>query len=229
MGVHDGHRERLRSQFLEHGLESMNDLNALELLLFFAIPRRDTNELAHALMDRFGSLDRVFDASYEELCDIPGIGVQAASLILLVPQMYKKMRMASASNITKLDSIKAAGNFLIPRFINEGNEMAILVCLDSQKRVICTEVLGRGAVGAVNVNVRRAVELALRHKASYVILSHNHPDGQLLSSAADDYLTKRLVEALRSINVTLLDHIIVCGEKFYSYERAGVMKSYQLF
>lgn len=229
MGVHDGHRERLRQQFLEHGLESMNDLNALELLLFYAIPRRDTNELAHALLDQFGTIDRVFDATEQELCAVPGIGPQAASLILLVPQMYKKSKVSAASRTQILDTPKAAAEYLIPRFYNEGNEMALLVCLDSKKRVICTEILGKGAVGCVEVNVRRAMELVLRHKATYAILSHNHPDGQLKSSPADDHLTKRLDAAFRNINVTLVDHIIVAGDKYFSYERAGVMNTYHLF
>lgn len=229
MGVHEGHRERLRKQFLEHGLESMNDLNALELLLFYAIPRRDTNELAHALLDQFGTIERVFDATEQELCAVPGIGPQAASLILLVPQMYKKIKVSEASRTVKLDTPKAAAAYLIPRYYNEGNEMALLVCLDSQKRVICTEVLGKGVVGAVDVNVRRAVELVLRHKATFAILSHNHPDGQLKPSPADDHLTNRLDKAFQNINVTLIDHIIVSGDRYFSYEKAGVLSTCRLF
>ena len=90
MGVHDGHRERLRARFAEHGLESFNELNALELLLCYAIPRRDTNELAHRLLDAFGSLSGVFQASMQELTSIPGIGENAAALILMVPQIVEK-------------------------------------------------------------------------------------------------------------------------------------------
>ena len=93
MGVHDGHRERLRKSYLEHGLQSMNDINALELLLFYAIPRRDTNELAHRLLERFGSLDGVFSAPFEDLCEVDGIGETAASLITLTPEIIKKSRM----------------------------------------------------------------------------------------------------------------------------------------
>lgn len=94
MGVHDGHRERLRWRFIEHGLKNFNELNSLELLLFFAIPRRDTNELAHTLLARFGTLAGVFDASYEELTSVPGVGENAAALIMLVPQILKKSYVA---------------------------------------------------------------------------------------------------------------------------------------
>ena len=94
MGVHDGHRERLKSRFLEHGIDSFNDLNALELLLFYAIPRRDTNVIAHALLDRFGGLSGVFEASVPELTDVPGVGENAALLLKLVPQMMKKYELS---------------------------------------------------------------------------------------------------------------------------------------
>lgn len=102
MGVHDGHRERLRARFAEHGLESFNELNALELLLCYAIPRRDTNELAHRLLDAFGSLSGVFQASMQELTSIPGIGENAAALILMVPQIVKKAHVSKAQKGTRV-------------------------------------------------------------------------------------------------------------------------------
>ena len=104
MGVHDGHRERLRKSFLEHGLQGMHDINALELLLFYAIPRRDTNEIAHHLLERFGTLDGVFSASSEELCEVDGIGENAAALIALIPEIMKKSRLSKAKEIKQIRS-----------------------------------------------------------------------------------------------------------------------------
>ena len=96
MGIHDGHREKKRQQFLQHGLDSFAEHEVLELLLFYAIPRKDTNPIAHALMDRFGSLDAVLSAPVEELCRVKGVGESAAALLKLIPQVYRRSRMAAA-------------------------------------------------------------------------------------------------------------------------------------
>ena len=119
MGVHDGHRERLKSRFLEHGIDSFNDLNALELLLFYAIPRRDTNVIAHALLDRFGGLSGVFEASVPELTDVPGVGENAALLLKLVPQMMKKYELSKVGDMRTFRSSSQVAKFLIPRFLAE--------------------------------------------------------------------------------------------------------------
>ena len=111
MGVHDGHRERLRKSYLEHGLMSMNDINALELLLFYAIPRRDTNEIAHHLLERFGSLDAVFSAPVEELREVDGIGESAAALITLIPDIMKKSRLSKSREIRQIRSSEDAGAY----------------------------------------------------------------------------------------------------------------------
>ena len=137
MGVHDGHRERLRARFAEHGLESFNELNALELLLCYAIPRRDTNELAHRLLDAFGSLSGVFQASMQELTSIPGIGENAAALILMVPQIVKKAHVSKAKETKIIRNSTDAGNYLLPYFLDEQDEIVMMLCLDNKRAVIC--------------------------------------------------------------------------------------------
>ena len=136
MGVHDGHRDRLKNRFIEHGIDSFNDLNALELLLFYAIPRRDTNVLAHDLLDKFGSLSGVFDAGLRELTEVPGIGENAALLIKLVPQMVKKCRISRVNDIRIFRSSADLGRFLVPHFMDERDELVLLLCLDSRKALI---------------------------------------------------------------------------------------------
>ena len=124
--AHDGHRERMKESFLAYGLEPMNDVNALELLLFYAIPRRDTNELAHALLDQFGSLEDVFHASLEELTAVPGIGEHAAALLLLVPQIMKKSAVSKTREIVQIRSSADAAAYLMPRFMNEQDEVLLM-------------------------------------------------------------------------------------------------------
>lgn len=223
MSVHDGHRERMKSSFKKNGLDSMNDVNALELLLFYAIPRRDTNVIAHALLDHFGSLSRVFSASIQELCAVEGVGENTAVLISMIPQLVRKSMVSDAEKITVIKNSKDAGKYLVPRFAFEQDEVALLVCLDSQKRVIGCFELGRGVVNKGSVDVRKVVELALRYKASSVILSHNHPDSFALPSLADTAMTEQIYRSLRLVGITLADHIIVSGKDYVSYLDSGML------
>lgn len=222
MGVHDGHRDRLKSRFAEHGLESFNDINALELLLFYAIPRKDTNVMAHDLVDRFGSLSGVFDASLRELTEVPGIGENTALLIKLVPQMMKKCQLSKVNDIRVFRSSNDLGRFLVPRFMDERDELALLLCLDSRKSLICCRVLNRGVVNAVDITVRRLVELALKNKAASLVLAHNHPDGIALPSREDEAFTRKAGEALRLMGMELVDHIIVAGDRYFSMQDSGL-------
>lgn len=223
MGVHDGHRERLRARFAEHGLESFNELNALELLLCYAIPRRDTNELAHRLLDAFGSLSGVFQASMQELTSIPGIGENAAMLILMVPQIVKKAHVSKAKE-TKIIRISTdAGNYLLPYFLDEQDEIVMMLCLDNKRAVICCREMGRGVVNCVDANIRRMVETALKVKTTTVIIAHNHPNGVALPSREDDNFTRTLYRSLGLLGITLEDHIIVANDEFVSLADSGVM------
>ncbi len=226
MGVHDGHRDRLKSRFIEHGLDSFNELNALELLLFYAIPRKDTNVMAHDLIDRFGSLAGVFDASMRELTQVPGIGENAALLIKLVPQMMKKCQLSRVNDIRIFRSSKELGRFLVPRFMDERDEVALLLCLDSRKSLICCELLNRGVVNAVDITVRRLVELALKNKAASLVLAHNHPEGIVLPSREDEAFTRKAREALRLMGMELLDHIIVAGDRYFSMRDSGLFMKF---
>lgn len=222
MGVHDGHRERMKSNFRKNGLDSMNDVNALELLLFYAIPRRDTNVIAHALLDHFGSLSRVFNASIQELCTVEGVGENTAILISMLHPLARKSMVSDADKTTVIKSSKEAGMYLVPRFAFEQDEIALLVCLDSQRRVIQCCELGRGVVNKVSIDIRKVVELALRYKATYVILSHNHPDSMPRPSVSDTAMTDQLYKSLRLVGITLSDHIIVSGTEYTSLLDSGV-------
>ena len=226
MGVHDGHRERLKSRFLEHGIDSFNDLNALELLLFYAIPRRDTNVIAHALLDRFGGLSGVFEASVPELTDVPGVGENAALLLKLVPQMMKKYELSKVGDMRTFRSSSQVAKFLIPRFLAEREELVLALCLDSRNNMLCCEVLNRGVVNAVDISTRRLVETALKYKASAVVLAHNHPDGVAMPSREDEVFTENAMEALRLMGIRMMDHIIVAGKNYFSMRESGFYRGF---
>ena len=221
---HDGHRARLKQRFLEHGLDNFNDLNVLELLLFYAIPRQDTNEIAHRLLDRFGSLASVMEANYEELVDVPGIGENAATLLKLISQIDRRYLMSKTEVRPQIRSSSQAGEILIPRYRFAREEIVYLLCLDSRNLLISCEELGRGTLGEANVSVRSIVEVALKRNAAAVILSHNHVDGFAIPSQADRYATKRIFDALKLVGITLADHIVVAGDDFVSFADSGLLE-----
>ena len=223
MGIHDGHREKMRQRFLKGGLEPFADHEALELLLYYAIPRRDTNPIAHALMERYGSLRAVLSAPVEDLQKVEGIGESAAILLKLVPQLYSKARLAEAAQETVLNSADRAGAYLLERFADEKNEVIYLLCLDRKGRLIACKRLGEGGVTNAELSVRKVVENAILTSASAVILAHNHPSGIALPSKEDVELTLRLREALEIMDLTLLDHIIVADDDFVSLRDSGYL------
>ncbi|MGI5977798.1 MAG: JAB domain-containing protein [Candidatus Limivicinus sp.] len=223
MGIHDGHRERLRQRFTEHGLENFNEVNALELLLFYAIPRRDTNEIAHALLDRFGSLSAVFEAGVQELRDVPGVGESTAVLISLIPQIMRKALILKESGRGAILSSTDAGDYLVPRFMYMTEEHILLLCLNSKKQINACIDVGSGVVNASETSTRKIVETALKYRASSVILAHNHPDGFAIPSREDDMVTKQVCSSLELVGIQLIDHIIVSGEDYVSYADSGLI------
>lgn len=223
VSIHEGHRERLKERYTDYGLDNFNDLNVLELLLFYAIPRRDTNELAHALLDHFGSLDAVFDASLHELMQVPGVGRSAATLIRLVPDISRRYAISRVRDVTEFHNSRSTGRYLIPRMGREQSERALMLCLNPQKQLIACVELGKGVVDSVSLNVRLLVETALKYRASSVILAHNHPSGNPTPSRDDELLTRRVRDALQLVDIPLDDHVIIAGEQYFSFTDSGLL------
>ena len=222
MGLHDGHRQRLIQRFLEEDLDNFESHNVLELLLFYAIPRKDTNELAHVLIDTFGSLKGVFDAPYEELVKVNGIGPNAAALLKLVPSLTRTYYSSDARGMI-LDTSEKSGEYFLPYYIGQTEEVVRLACLDAGGKVISNQILHRGSANAAEVNMRKIVNIALRNNAMGVILAHNHPGGLPLPSEEDVATTKSIREALMPMGILLMDHIIVAGQDYVSMARSGII------
>lgn len=222
MGLHDGHRQRLIQRFLEEDLDNFEPHNVLELLLFYAIPRKDTNELAHVLIDTFGSLKGVFDAPYEELIKVTGIGPNTAALLKLVPSLTRTYYSSDARSVI-LDTSEKSGEYFLPYYIGQTEEVVRLACLDAGGKVISNQILHRGSANAAEVNIRKIVNIALRNNAMGVILAHNHPGGLPLPSEEDVATTKSIREALMPMGILLMDHIIVAGQDYVSMARSGII------
>lgn len=221
MGIHNGHRERMRRRFLEGGLSGFADHEILELLLFYAIPQGDVNPLAHALMDRFGSLSGVLSAPIELLTQVKGVGERTAVLLHLVPLAAQKARLAEMKKELILNTRENVGAYLLELFSRERNEAVYEICLDAKGKLLVCRRLGEGSSSAVNLDIRKIVEIAILYSASSVILAHNHPSGIALPSQDDQTATDQAAAALRAIDVRLEDHIIVADHDFVSFSESG--------
>jgi len=214
----------MRRRFLKGGLESFADHEALELLLYYAIPRRDTNPVAHALMERYGSLSAVLAAPVEDLKQVAGIGESAAILLKLPLQICGKAKMADVEQETVLSSVERVGAYLLDRFAGESNEVIYQLCLDRKGKLLACKRIGEGGVSDAEMNLRRMVENAVLTKASGVILAHNHPSGIALPSAEDIAATQKAKAAMDVIGVVLADHIIVADGDFVSLAQSGYLE-----
>ncbi len=213
-----GHRERMRKRYQQSSLDSFADHEILEMLLYYCLPRRDTNGLAHQILDAFdGKFHSVLDASCEELTQIPGVSENTAVLLSMLPQVFRRYRESmDIGDRKRLNSAKAAGNYFIPKYIGRIRETVMLVCVDGKCRVINSQILIEGTVDTAPISVRRIAEIALRYNAFGVLLAHNHPGGQALPSREDIFLTQEIAKGLAVLGIRLVDHIIIAGEDYTS-------------
>ncbi len=221
MGIHDGHRERMWERYFQEGLDSFSDVQVLEMLLFFAFSQGDTNLLAHKLLNHFGSLTQVLEASYEDLQKVKGIGKRSAKLIHFANSFGRYHMVNQAMQEKLLTSIEKCGEFLIPFFHGRRNEMVYALCLDAKCKLLCCRQVGEGSVNSAGVSPRKVVEVALSVNATTVVLAHNHPSGVAVPSAEDVQTTYRMANALHATEIILADHIIVADGDFTSMVQSG--------
>ena len=222
MSIHSGHRQRLKEQYLNNGLDGFTDYQVLELLLFFAIPRIDTSPIAHALMDRFETLDRVMEAPASELMQVPGVGHNAVTLLKLINDAGRYYQVRRSENVKILNNVNECGQYMMPYFHGRPNETVFLLCLDAKCKVIACEKVGEGSVNSASVPIRRIVELALANHATSVVLAHNHPSGIAVPSSEDVVSTRRTAAALAAVDIILVDHIIVADDDFVTLGQSGM-------
>ena len=223
---HSGHRDRLRERYLSEGLPPHN---VLELLLFYSVPRRDTNVLAHRLIEQFGSLVGVLNAAPEQLAQVEGIGMNAAVHLHLVADIarryYAEAITPLPNDAQREDLMRNYGKKLVAACYGLPEETLYLVCLDNNLREISTDRISTGAPNAVQLPGRKIAEVALRHHAPSILLAHNHPRGLAIPSREDIAATLSLRDALRAISVDLIDHFIIAGSDYVSMAQSGFFSS----
>lgn len=216
--VHKGHRERLRNQFIaKKTLDSMPPHNVLELLLFYSIPRADTNELAHRLIDKFGSLRGVFDAQIDSLLTVDGVGERTAVLIKLVSEASRAYLEECASDIKQINSTLDAVKCIKPKFTSLKNEALVILCLNNAGRVLNCAVVCEGNISSAELDMRKIMSAIIDSGATAAVIAHNHPGGVCAPSKADRKLTCSLARLFSSIHARLLDHIIIADDSYFSF------------
>ena len=214
--MHEDHRKRTRERFLSAGLESFPLHNVLELLLFYAIPRQDTNEIAHRLVDRFGSLTGVLEAPFEELCKVKGIGENTATLITFTAQLAKRYLAGQGQEKKCFESSEELHRYVVSLFIGMKTEATFMLCLDNAGQLLHSCQVSLGTKYAVNLDDRTLLETAFRFNATKVILAHNHPNGLASPSLDDVRRTESAAALFGGVQIHLLDHLIVAGPECFS-------------
>ena len=221
MSIHKDHRQRLRDRFLKEGLDNFDEVHVLELLLFYCIPRVDTNPIAHSLLRHFGSLTNVLNATADELEKVEGIGKNTSTFLSLITQAGRYYQVKQSEPGKILRTIDQCGNYLGPYFFGREQETVFMLCLDAKCKVICCKMVGEGSVNSANIPVRRVVEMALAANATTVVLAHNHPSGLAIPSADDIQTTQRIAAALETVEIILADHIVVSKDDYVSITQSN--------
>jgi len=212
-----GHRERLRKRFRQAGAEGMHDYELLELLLTYAIPRKEVKPIAKNLIERFGSFSGVFDARLKELEGVHEVGPASAILIQLVKEIFCLYIAEGMKGKDLLTSPEAAVDFARVKLAGLPHEAFMVIYLNVKNEVIDYETVHEGTVDRAVIYPRRIIESALAHHAVGLLLVHNHPSGHTEASSADKNITRAIAEAARTVDIKILDHIIVGKDGYLSF------------
>ncbi len=220
--IHQGHRNRMRQEVLkQNDFDALHDHRLLELLLFGAIPRKDTNPIAHELLKTFGSVAGVLDADVKDLAKVNGMTQNAAILIKTIMPLARRYQNSKFKKGYSFENIDEMGNYLIQKHLGLKNETFIVTCLDVAGKLIVSEVVNNGAADAVEVSLREIVGCIFKHNSPCVIISHNHNGENALPSNEDIKMTIELSQALSQLQIRLLDHIIIAGNDYVSLRQSA--------
>lgn len=220
---HDGHRERLRARYEQEGLSGFAPHEVLELLLTYAIPRVNTNPQAHRLIERFGSLHGVLEASQTELEQVEGIGPRASTLITMMVPLLRAYEQEKLLPRRKLATFADLAAFCHTLYLGVNNEQFYVLCFDAKLQLLATSLIASGSPAEVNVMPRLVVQELMRHNAVGAVISHNHPSGSPLPSAEDLAMTREISSILESVGIRLYDHVLIAGSREYSFFAHGLL------
>ncbi len=223
-GIHAGHRSRMKTRFLETEGAGMEDYELLEMLLYYSVVQRDTNPLAHKLMEQFGSLAGVLQAAPEALTEMKGVTESTAVLLKLVLQLMSRYEKSLNDPKMIMDTTEKLQEYLRPYFLGQRREQIYMLSIDAKGRLLGCDFLGEGNDCAVTLDVRRLTAAALRHRASWVVLAHSHPSGIAMPSQDDITTTRHCQQALAPLGIFLQDHLIFADDECVSMRESGLLR-----
>ena len=226
--IHSGHRQRMREQALKNGIEGMHEHQVLEYLLSFVIPQKDTNKLAHTLINKFGSLAGVFEADINELRKVNGIGNVASQFLFTFREFYYYYQRNKASHKSKIVNTGAAKEYFKPILVGKVVEELHIACIDTQNNVVHTEKLAQGSSTEVEVGIRKITELLIKNNCNSFVIAHNHPNGKCTPSEEDKKFTKALVLSSLLNKMKMLDHIIIGDDDIYSFYQNNQIEAFEM-
>jgi len=214
--LHANHRERVRTRFVNNGfsIDNFEDHQVLEYLLFHAIPRIDTNEHAHRLLDRFGSFRDVLDAKHEDLVSVEGIGENTATFIKLLAATSRRYAMSESKIGEQYDTIDKVGKFLTTLFMGATKEKVYLLTFNGKNEMTSCNLICEGTVTSSAFSLKSVIGIALNEDAAGIVIAHNHPTGLAVPSGADIEFTSQLRYICQEVGINLLEHIIVAGNSY---------------
>lgn len=212
---HSGHRSRMRERFLHTHFDGFEEHQILEMILYYVYPRTDTNPLAHRLIENFGSIASVLDASVDALIDA-GLTKNAATFLVMLPDISRVYLKDRNNNQSKIIDFERLGEYFTAKFIGRDEETMILLLADAKGKEVYCGVVSKGSIHASEAPVRRIVDLSMRYNAATAVIAHNHPSGVALPSQADIKATTTISNALNLIGVMLVDHLIISDDDFVS-------------
>ena len=225
--IHANHRQRMKTRFRENGLDGFSDHEVLEILLYFAVPRVNTNETAHLLLQRFGTLSGVFEAGYDELRKVKNVGDASAVLLSLISPLSRRYELDRVRTRKTYATVDEVGRFLLTHYIGSTRERVELLLFDAKFRMTDIVTLHEGAVNSSDINPEKVAEEVFSHRASSFILAHNHPGGSCVPSETDLHVTYEIYKSFMNFNIVMRDHILVAGNEYCgilakSLENAGI-------
>lgn len=219
----EGHRARMRQKLIEAGPAALLDHELIEMILFIALPRRDTKPIARALLDRFGSFADALSAPTQELRQIEGLGDAGIAALRTVQAAALRLSEAPLKNQQVLNNWDRLMDYLTARLARERVEQFRVLFLDAKNRLIADEAQARGTVNHTPVYPREVVKRALELHATALILVHNHPSGDPTPSRADIEMTAEVKQAAAALGITLHDHLIIGRDRPLSFRREGLL------
>ena len=222
--LHQGHRARVKKAYIQCGIDHFEDHQVLELLLFYCYPRKDTKIIAHQMIKCFGSLHNLLEANPKDIMEKCGVTENVAVLVSLTPHLARRYIKSRWKEKPVLDNTGEVGNYAKSIFIGKKYECFYLICLNSQYGLLGSEMVHEGTIDSVAIYPRNLVEICLRYNASYVVLAHNHPSGDLTASREDIQVTKEVKKILNLIDIEVLDHVIVAGENYFSFSKRDLLR-----